>query len=385
MLTILTLKMLLMIVYLAHWDWILTQSRKDIVSNISDSKFMAVCPIDVNKTELENYYEKTINWKINRNKILDFSGILNLRKIIKSINSDDILHVFTLKSGLLLAFANLFKNNKTKNILTVTGLGYLFSNNFKAKFFKIIVGFFIKYLINKNFDFLMFQNRQDQKTFIEYSKYQGESYIIPTSGIATKEIEIKKEYQSENLKVIMATRLLNDKGVFEYLELAKLMKDSNFEFYLAGDVDEGNPDSLSNADIVKITNNNFINYLGHIDINKELCNYDINIVMSKYEGSSRILLESLYTGLICLSNNIPGTTGLSSKFSNSFFIEGNNIQEFKRYLDEIANSNIFFEDSANFNRELINQNYTSEKIAAAYSKIYQYLRQEIESYRSEFI
>ena len=93
----------------------------------------------------------------------------------------------------------------------------------------------------------------------------------------------------------------------------------------------------------------------------------------------------MYTGLICLSNNIPGTTGLSSEFSNSFFIEGNSIQEFKRYLDEIANSNISFEDSANFNRELINQNYTSEKIAAAYSKIYQYLRQEIESYRSEFI
>ena len=107
--------------------------------------------------------------------------------------------------------------------------------------------------------------------------------------------------------------------------------------------------------------------------------------MSKYEGSSRILLESLYAGLICLSNNIPGTTGLSSKFSNSFFIEGNNILEFKRYLDEIANSNMLSEDSANFNRELINQNYTSEKIAAAYSKIYQYLRQEIESYRSEFI
>ena len=385
MLTILTLKMLLMIVYLAHWDWILTQSRKDIVSNISDSKFMAVCPIDINKTELENYYEKTINWEINRNKIFDISGIINLRKIIKSINSDDIVHVFTLKSGLLLAFANLFKNNKTKNILTVTGLGYLFSNNFKAKFLKIILGFFIKYLINKNFDFLMFQNREDQETFIDYSKYQGESWIIPTSGITTKEIEIKKEYQNENLKVIMATRLLNDKGVFEYLELAKLMKDSNFEFYLAGDVDEGNPDSLSNADLVKIRNNNFINYLGHIDVNKELCNYDINIVMSKYEGSSRILLESLYTGLICLSNNIPGTTGLSSEFSNSFFIEGNSIQEFKRYLDEIANSNIFFEDSANLNRELINQNYTSEKIAAAYSKIYHYLRQEIESYRSEFI
>ena len=61
MLTILTLKMLLMIVYLAHWDWILTQSRKDIVSNIKDSKFMAVCPIGENEIDLENYYQKVVD------------------------------------------------------------------------------------------------------------------------------------------------------------------------------------------------------------------------------------------------------------------------------------------------------------------------------------
>ena len=68
MLTILTLKMLLMIVYLAHWDWILTQSRKDIVSNIKDSKFKAICPIDGNKILLEKYYEETVNWKVDRKK-----------------------------------------------------------------------------------------------------------------------------------------------------------------------------------------------------------------------------------------------------------------------------------------------------------------------------
>ena len=384
MLTILTLKMLLMIVYLAHWDWILTQSRKDIISNIKDSKFKAICPIDENQIVLENYYEEIIDWKINRNKILDFSGIRNLRKIVESLNSDDIVHVFTLKSGLLLAFANLFRKNKTKNILTITGLGYLFSNNFKAKILKVILSFLIENLINKNFHFLMYQNGQDQKTFNDYSKYRGESYIIPTSGITVKEIEIKKEYKNSNLKIIMATRLIKDKGVFEYLELARSMKDSNFEFYLAGDLDKGNPDSLSEADLDKIKKDNFVDYLGHIDINKELHNYDINIVMSKYEGSSRILLESLYIGLICLSNNIPGTTEFSSKFSNTFFIEENNIQEFERSLNEISNSNVIFEDFAKHNRELIIENYTSEKIASAYNKIYQYLREEIESYKSEF-
>ena len=393
MLTILTLKMLLMIVYLAHWDWILTQSRKDIVSNINDSKFMAICPFGQNEIELENYYKEAIDWKLNRNKIFDFWGIKNLRNIIKDLNSDDIVHVFTLKSGLLFAFANLFRNNKTKNILTITGLGYLFSDNFKAKILKILLSFFIKPLVNKNFDFLMYQNGEDQKTFNNYSKYNGESFIIPTSGITVKELELKKEYRNSNLKVIMATRLINDKGIFEYLELANLMKDSDFEFYLAGDLDNGNPDSLSESQLNEIKNSNFINYLGHIDIKKELQNFDINIVMSKYEGSSRILLESLYVGLICLSNNIPGTSEVSSKFRNSFFIDENNIEEFRRSLDEIINhdafsdntQNILFGEDAKYNRELIDENYTSVKIAAAYNKIYRYLRKEIESYKSEFI
>ncbi len=384
MLTILTLKMLLMIVYLAHWDWILTQSRKDIVSNIKDSKFKAICPIDGNKILLEKYYEETVNWKVDRKKILDFYGIRNLRKILESLNSDDIVHVFTLKSGLLFAFANLFRHNKTKNILTITGLGYLFSENFKAKILRIILSLLIENLINKNFDFLMFQNKEDQKTFNDYSNYQGQTYIIPTSGITVKDIEIKNDYQNSNLKVIMATRLIKDKGIFEYLELAKSMKNTNFEFYLAGDVDKGNPDSLSEVELDKIKKNSFVHYLGHIDISKELCNFDINIVMSKYEGSSRILLESLYVGLICLSNNIPGTTEFSSKFSNTFFIEDNNIQEFERNLNEISNSNVIFQDFAKHNRELIIENYTSEKIASAYNKIYQYLREDIESYKSEF-
>ena len=393
MLSILTLKMLLMIVYLAHWDWILTQSRKDIVSNINDSKFMAICPIGRNEIELKNYYKEAIDWKLNRNKIFDFWGIKNLRNIIKDLNSDDIVHVFTLKSGLLFAFANLFRNNKTKNILTITGLGYLFSDNFKAKILKILLGFFIKRLVNKNFDFLMYQNGEDQKTFNNYSKYNGESLIIPTSGITVKELELKKEYRNSNLKVIMATRLINDKGIFEYIDLANLMKDSDFEFYLAGDLDNGNPDSLSESQLNEIKNTNFINYLGHIDIQKELQNFDINIVMSKYEGSSRILLESLYVGLICLSNNIPGTSEVSSKFRNSFFIDENNIEEFRRSLDEIINhdafsdntQNILFGEDAKYNRELIDENYTSVKIAAAYNKIYRYLRKEIESYKSEFI
>ena len=36
---------------------------------------MAICPIDENKIELENYYHKAVDWKLNRNKIFDILGI----------------------------------------------------------------------------------------------------------------------------------------------------------------------------------------------------------------------------------------------------------------------------------------------------------------------
>ena len=67
--------------------------------------------------------------------------------------------------------------------------------------------------------------------------------------------------------------------------------------------------------------------------------------------------------------------------------------QLKRNLNQISNSDVFFDSTQNnffgngaqHNRDLINENYTSIKIATAYNKIYQYLREEIESYKSEFI
>ena len=68
MLTILTLNILLMIVYLSHWDWNLYKSRKDIVASINEKTFIAMSPEGDYTTELMETYHKFIEWKINRKK-----------------------------------------------------------------------------------------------------------------------------------------------------------------------------------------------------------------------------------------------------------------------------------------------------------------------------
>ena len=186
MLTILTLKILLMIVYLSHWDWNLYKSRKDIVSNLDEINFKAVCPEGIYSEELKLIYKDHINWKINRTKTFDFKSVLNLKKILNSFEEGSVVHSFTLKTGILYSIANLFVNKNINGVLSINGLGYLFSNNFKAKSLKLLLRIVIKQIFNKSFKEIIFQNVSDKETFLKFSNYSGKTSLIKGSGIESK-------------------------------------------------------------------------------------------------------------------------------------------------------------------------------------------------------
>ena len=83
------------------------------------------------------------------------------------------------------------------------------------------------------------------------------------------------------------------------------------------------------------------------------------------------MLESLYVGLFCISNNIPGTSW-QDEFNNSVLINNNDTNEFINRIEEINNSN-FSKNNADNNRELIKNNYSNEIISSKYNEIYNHL------------
>ena len=180
-------------------------------------------------------------------------------------------------------------------VLSINGLGYLFSNNLKAKVLKIIVKLFITRLFNKSFNKIIFQNINDKDTFIKYSGFKGDICLIPGSGIKLENFIKKDDYSNSKTKVIFASRLLHDKGINNYIELVNKMSDSDLDFYIAGEIDKGNPNSISVSELEELKQLSNLTYIGTLDIEKELHNYDISIIMSSYEGFSRILFCLLYT------------------------------------------------------------------------------------------
>ena len=101
---------------------------------------------------------------------------------------------------------------------------------------------------------------------------------------------------------------------------------------------------------------------------EELFNYDISIIMSKYEGFSRILLESLYVGLFCISNKIPGTQWLK-EFNNGFLVENNNLNDISEIINNF-NEYEFSKVNAENNREIIKKKYATKIISNKYNEIY---------------
>ena len=358
-----------MIYFLAHWDWVLERSRADIVELIKkDYKIISICPLEENKKNIEKIYTESINWDLDRTKTLDLIGILNLRKILGKLEKGSIVHIFTLKSLFLYLISTLFLKKELRIIASITGLGYLFAGTKLGSFLKFLIRPFIILKINKVTDFLIFQNIENLNEFISYSKFNGKVKIIEGSGLSTEKI-IKKNNFNKVPNIIFVGRLLYEKGIREFLKLIDLIK-NNYEvnFFVAGKPDFGNKSSINKNEFNALCNNNNLTYLGEIDIYSELYKYDILIQPSYHEGFSRVLLEGIYTGLWCMSNDLPGTKKIIEETKCGKLISNNNLNEYLEGLDDYFEN--YEKQDYQKARLIIEQKYSTTSILNQMKDIY---------------
>ena len=353
-----------MINYVAHWDRILIQSRSEIVDELNNYEFRSICPI-IDETELKKHYSDTLNWEISREKYFDLSAVFKLRNILKNFDNGSIFHIFTIKTGFLFMLSSLLLDKKFKSTLSVTGLGYFFSGNILAKIFKLVLRPVFILLINKTFQKIIYQNTSDEISFNVYSKFKNKSYLIESSGINTLDYILKDEF-NKDIKIILAGRLLKDKGIEDYLKLSKNFNQQNVTFFLAGDLDVGNPNSLTQEELELLKTESSLNYLGYINLKKELHKYDLLLSLSEHEGFSRVLLEAIYVGLFVAAYKNNGTKYIDN-FENTILFNSKNQNNLEDTINKFLIEEKFI---SNKNRKQIEKMYTTKKVASQFADIY---------------
>lgn len=236
----------------------------------------------------------------------DLKYYFNLKKIFL-LEKPDLVFSYTMKPVVYASIAAK-KTNVKKIYAMMTGIGRVYSSNtIKMKFLKKISGMLLK----KSFaccNNVVFQNKDDKIKF-EKLKYLSEkkSVIVNGSGVnmdkfLVKEMPKKNEY-------VMISRIIKEKGVIEYLNAAKLVKEKYPEvnFKLIGAL-ENKKSQIKMKDLQPFIDLNIIEYIGEVKDVKPYIEMSRMLILPTYygEGLPRIILEAMAIGRPVIATDWPG-------------------------------------------------------------------------------
>ena len=213
-----------------------------------------------------------------------------------------------------------------KSIINITGLGTAFM---KKNIFRNILILLYKFALgNKNISF--FQNKDDRNLFLKNNLVKkNNSFLIPGSGIDLKKYNIlKKKINKKNINFLFIGRLIKDKGILEFIEVAKEIKKKeklDITFSVIGSIDSQNSSSITYEEYLNFKNMKILNFLGKKkNIKKYLSKTDCIVLPSYREGLPRVLLESSAMSLPAITTNVPGCRDVVKDGYNGFLCKARN-------------------------------------------------------------
>ncbi len=255
--------------------------------------------------QIHNYYVSRSNLNI----IFEIYTFISLFLLIKRINPQ-LVHLITMKPIIYGGIINRILNIKSQ-VISVTGMGYIFINKQKLriKLLNFIVKKLLKFAINHKNQKIIVQNNSDLNEFLRVKKISDKNFtLIPGSGVNLNLFNYVPENEKNNL-IIMVCRLLKDKGVYEFIEAEKKIRNKNIKarFWLVGNIDLSNPSSLTSKDIEKIKEDSKVKFLGFRKDISRLYKYSNIAVLTSYrEGFPKSLIEASACGRPIITTDVPG-------------------------------------------------------------------------------
>lgn len=240
-----------------------------------------------------------------------FTELLTLRAIFSLVREvkPDIVHLVSSKpvlyGGLVARISKV-----PAVVASVSGLGFVFiASGFKNWLIRSTVSLLYRLAFGKNNLRVIFQNPDDRDTLLRLGGVARErALIIPGSGVDLAEYPALPE--SDGVPVVaMASRLLWDKGVGEFVAAARLLKHKgvNARFQLIGDPDPYNPASVPSEILASWRTDQVVELPGfRSDIAQLFSSAHLVVLPSYREGLPKVLIEAAACGRAVVTTDVPG-------------------------------------------------------------------------------
>lgn len=323
--------------------------------------------------------------KIKRASTSVYSVVVDLLNVFSVLLKEkpDVIHNFGNKQIL---FGTLFSRlcfwRRIYVINYLTGLGFLYTScTNRAKILRRVVEFAFRFLLKPKRAKVVCENPDDIKYFIRKRILtRNDVYLVKGAGVdADKYRPLPWSGKRRTITIVMSSRLLRSKGVIDYLKAAKILKKDQIpvDFWLIGDVDNANPDSLTTEEISKWKGEHICHFFGYrSDVDKLIPQAHIFVLPSYREGLSKSLLEAAACGLAIITTDAIGCRDVVAN-NNGFVVPLKDSVALASAIKRLVSNEELIKEMGLRSRALALQQYSTEVISRQIQSLYTRVINEI--------
>lgn len=285
----------------------------------------------------------------------------------------DVVHLVTIKpvlmGGILARLAGV-----PAVVAAVSGLGFVFlEEGLVATLRRKVVGLLYKAAFGHRNLKVIFQNAQDKATLVQLSGLaDSKTELIRGSGVDIS-LFTPGPLPTGAPVVMLAARLLADKGVNEFVQAARILKaqGSSARFCLVGTVDLHNPASLNQTQLDAYQSEGLVELWGHrTDMAQALSAAHIVVLPSYREGLPKVLIEAAACGKAVITTDVPGCRDAVEPGITGLLVPARDAQALAQAISDLLNNLARCHELGKAGRLLAEQAFDIQHVVAQHLRIY---------------
>jgi glycosyltransferase involved in cell wall biosynthesis len=239
----------------------------------------------------------------------ELTSLLRIRAIYQR-EKPDIVHQIAMKPVLYGGF--LCHTLPTMHVVNaLVGMGWVFtSTRLKARLLRPAVRAWLKFSLQVRDGVAVFENPDDLRSMVANGAVSADrAVLIRGAGVDVRQFVPAPRAPGGTPVVTLVARMLYDKGIGEFVEAARLLRDQGVpaRLRLVGGLDPVNPSCIPQAQLEGWTREGLVEWLGHQDdVVRIWQDSDIACLPSYREGLPKSTLEAMACGLPVVTTDVPG-------------------------------------------------------------------------------
>lgn len=328
------------------------------------------------RAQIEASGVEVINWSLDRSSRNPFLELRALWEVYLALRRfrPDIVHAVALKPVLYSALACKLAGVSAR-VSALGGLGFVFSSRkFMAQLLRPLVVSAYRWALSGSRPRLILQNPDDREILLTAGVIEAERIrLIRGAGVNTAAFSPQAEFSGVPL-VILPARMLWDKGVGEFVDCARAIKQKGVpaRFALVGEPDEHNPECVPVAQLDAWIAEGAVEWWGRREDMPEVLRQAAVVCLPSYrEGLPKALLEAASSGRPIVTYDVPGCREVVLEGENGFLVPLKDVQALIAALERLLCNPELRSRMGTAGRKMVLREFSQERIAAETMRVWE--------------